>query len=56
MGLPQNWQGNSVLTNAGFHKGRADSHNFKDELWISGDITSPENAKKFSPRTARSPT
>ncbi len=53
MGLPQNWQGNSVLTNAGFHKGRADSHNFKDELWISGDITSPENAKKvLAPNSA----
>lgn len=45
MGLPQNWQGNTSLTSAGWHKGKIKSHDFKDELWITDDISKPGAGK-----------
>lgn len=53
MGIPQNWQGNTALVNAGFLKGRAKSHTFADELWIIDDISNPQKARKvFEPKSA----
>lgn len=45
MGLPQNWQGNTSLTSAGWHKGKIKSQDFKDELWITDDISKPGAGK-----------
>ena len=52
MGLPQNWQGNTALLNAGFRKGKAKTHNFKDELWITEDISKQKAKSVFAPKNA----